>query len=480
MVKSSRCHGLRTVVAGSNRLTGIWGGIMEISIIKHTLKIWLGALLTGLLVPGIALSATAAERQAKPYHIIEIKGIETPALLNKGFDELTLFAVKQGIMIPIPFQLEDYDDEGYSWFPESGTPLRGTREAFDEHDSLFFRYEDAGNKLDDYNARFARISAEIEVRDPTTGESRYVYISDQLNGFIFKPLTQYHPDTGVVESEYFRLNTNPNNFLIWNDFTYQGYQGERSDTLLDTLKIRMNAGVVLENARVTLDNRNIHTEVSAVKQGPIRTVVLAKAHLTFAKIPVVFFDMNVQIYPQQYRIDAKVKVPAILAKLLHSPDATITLDGNNLKGSLLRVSSGSDKPVLVDGRMSAAENKLQGTAIPKDENWIWLSTQNGFDVIAQLFVPHNFDRPISVFYVDDHDMKERPERFKGQGPNVGYHIHDIPIDDTFHFGFSAFFADSIAPQAPDAFMKSIASVPQVIATTMEKPTHLAQQESATP
>ncbi len=450
---------------------------MGISIIKRTLNVWLGVWLAGLMMPATALSAANADRQAKPYHIVEIKGIETPALLRKDFDELTLFAVKQGIMIPIPFQLEDYDDEGYSWFPESDTALRGTEKVFDEHDSMFFRYEDAGNKLDDYNASFARISAEIEVRDPKTGQSQYVYVSDQLNGFIFKPLTRYHPETGVVESDYFRLSTNPNNFLIWNDFTYQTYQGDRSETLLDTLKIRMDAGVLLENARVTLDNRNIRTEVSAIKQGPIRTVVLAKAHLTFARIPVVFFDMNVQIYPQQYRIDAKVEVPAVLAKLLQSPHATITLDGNNLKGSLLRVSSGSDKPVRVDGQMSAAETKLQGTTISKDQNWIWLSTQKGFDVIAQLFVPHNFDRPISVFYVDDHDLKERPERFKGQGPNVGYHIHDIPIDDTFHFGFSAFFADSIEPQEPDAFMRSIARVPQVIASTVKHPTQLAQKSA---
>lgn len=413
-----------------------------------------------------------------PYQVIELKGIELPALVNKPFEQLTLFAVKQGILIPIPFQLEDYDDDGYSWFPESETPLRGTAEVFDKHDSLFFRYSDAGDRLDDYNAGFARISAEIEVKDPKTQRSQYVYVSDQLNGFIFKPLTEYDPETGVVKTEYFRLHTNPNNFLIWNDFTYKSYQGEQSDTLLDTLKIRMDAGVVLENARVTLDNRNIKTEISAIKRGPIRTVVLGKAYLTFARIPVVFFDLAIQIYPQQYRIDAKVHIPAILAQLLHSPHATITLDGNNLMGSQLRVSSGSEQPVLVDGKMSPSEKALTGTPLPKENNWIWLTTQQGFDVVAQLFVPDNFQVPISVYYVDNQALKETPERFAGQGPNVGYHIHDIPIDDTFHFGFSAFFADSIAPQQPEAFMRSIASVPQVIATnlTQEETQQLARKE----
>lgn len=431
-------------------------------------------LLSATLNPSHAKQNVPAN-QSTPYHIVELKGIELPALLNKSFSKLTLFAVKQGIMIPVPLQLEDFDDEGYSWFPESDIPLRGQQDIFEEHDSLFFRYADAGDKLDDYNARFARITTEIEVRDPKTQRSRYVYVSDQVNGFIFKPLTEFNTETGVIESDYFRLHTNPNNFLIWHDFTYQSYQDKQTETLLDTLKIRMDAGVVLENARVTLDNRNIKTDIVAVKKGPIRTVVLTKAYLTFARIPVVYLDLTVQIYPQQYRIDAKVEVPAILAQLLHSPHATITLDGNNLTGSRLQVSSGSEVPVVVDGKMSARETALQGTPLPKQQNWIWLTTQKGFDIIAQLNVPENFQVPISVFYLDNNELKETPERFLGQGPNVGYHIHDIPIDDTFHFGFSAFFANSIAPQAPEEFMKSIARVPQVIATSLEKPAQLAQQ-----
>lgn len=426
---------------------------------------------------GIAGNSYAAPQElAKPYHIVELKGIEVPDLLNTAFEQLTLLSVQHGILMPIPFQLEDYDAEGYSWFKESGNPLLGKEHIFDEHDSLFFRYKDAGGKLDDYNAGFARITAEIAITSPTTGQTRYVYISDKLNGFIHKPLTHYDQETGIVESEYFRLKTNPDNFLIWNDFTYNTYQGQNQESLLDTLKVRLNAGVLLDGVRVTLDNRNIKTDIVAVKQGPIRTVILGSAYLTFAKVPVVFLDLNFQIYPQQYRIDAKVQVPAILAQLLTTPKATITLDGNNLVGSQLRVSGDTKTPVMVDGSMSEQEKQLQNMGLPRD-NWIWLTTQQGFDVVAQLFIPDNFQVPISVFYLDDKDMKEKPERFAGQGPNVGYHIHDIPIDDTFHFGFSAFFAESVKPQAPEEFMKSIASVPQIASTSRVKPSRLAQNSN---
>lgn len=451
----------------------ISGLSMRIKTTSKRAPAMLVILLVTLLV-WLPSSPSFGASQATPYQVIELKGIELPVLLNKHFDKLTLFAVKQGILIPIPFQLEDYDSEGYSWFKESGNHLLGSENVLDEHDSLFFRYQDAGNKLDDYNAGFARISAEIAVKAPNSDEMRYVYVSDQFNGFIHKPLTEYNPQTGIVKSEHFSLNTNPNNFLIWNDFNYDGYSDGDAESLLDTLKIRVDAGVVLEGTRITLDNRNIKTKVVAIKRGPIRTVVLGTGYLSFASIPVVYLDLNFQIYPQQIRIGAKIEVPVILAQLLNTPHATISLDGKDLKGSELQVSHGSQQAVLVDGKMSAQEAALENIEIPRDQNWIWLTTHKGFDIIAQLFIPSNFQVPVSVYYIDDEKLEERPERFTGQGPNVGYHIHDLPIDDTFHFTFSLFFSDSIAPHSPDVFIESIASVPHVTTTGTADP-QLAQQ-----
>lgn len=52
---------------------------------------------------------------------------------------------------------------------------------------------------------------------------------------------------------------------------------------------------------------------------------------------------------------------------------------------------------LLPATITLAGNNLKGSLLPKQENWIWLTTQQGFDVIAQLFVPHNFDVPVSVF-----------------------------------------------------------------------------------
>lgn len=432
------------IVPGENQL--------DIHIFNHLRFI---ALLVGLVFSASNLQA------ANENSIVELKGVELPEALGKPFGKLTLFSVRNGMLLPIPFQWEDFDDEGYSWFPDAETPLRGHADIVDEHDSLFFRFADAGSQFDAESAMLSRIGAEIKVYSADGENVRFVYISDELGGFTHKPLTQYNKKTGEIRSDYFSLNTQPENFLIWNDFTYKNYTGENSNTLLDTLKIRLEAGIILDNARITLDNRNIKTSVVSVKQGPIRTVVLAKSHLTVASVPVIFLDVRFQVLPQQFQIDAKVHVPAILAKLLRNPTATISLDGANLKGSILRTAEGPETPVQVDGIMSEEERELIASGISRDNNWVWLSTQSGFDIIAQMHVPANFDVPISLHYIDNDAAVDKPERFAGQGPNVGYRIHDIPVNDTFHFNFQVFFTDSIEGQNPAQFVKRSASIPYV-------------------
>lgn len=389
--------------------------------------------------------------------IIEIKGVELPALVGKAFTNLTLFAVNQGMLMPIPHQCEDIDDEGYSWFREGKTRLRGREGILDTHDSLLFRFADAGNPLSAEQAGMASQLLQIRITDGN--ETRYVYAAEQPSRFSYTPLARYDTATGKINTDYFTLQTAPDNLLEWSDFTYRNFSGLPNDTLLDTLKIRLEAGVVLNNARVTLDNQNLRTKVKAVKAGPIRTVMLAESSMNFAGIPVVFIDFQLQLYPQQINIDAKVEVPAVLKRLLKNPTATVTLDGHNLGGSELRSSVGSGS-VVVDGTMSDAEKALARNVIHQNA-WVWLSTHKGFDIFSTLYIPPNFNVPVTLQYDDSLTAEDAPERFAGQGPNIGYHMEDVPVNDTFHFAFQAWFTDALSGVAPEQLSAALARVPMV-------------------
>lgn len=417
--------------------------------------------------PAVAPTA-AQEHPVSQQKIIEIKGVELPELAGKDFSAFTLFAVRQGMLMPIPHQCEDFDDEGYSWFKQSKTPLRGREGIFDTHDSLLFRFADAGSEMDSLQASLAPELTQIQIKEGA--ETRYVYVAQQAMRFSHAPLAHYDADTGMIKTEFFTLQTAPDNLLQWSDFTYRNFQGLPNNTLLDTLKIRLEAGVVLNNARITLDNQNLRTQVIAVKAGPVRTVMLAESSMNFAGVPVVFIDFQLQLYPQQINIDAKVEVPAVLKRLLRNPTATVTLDGYNLGGSELRSSVASES-VIVDGKMEASESALANKSIQQNA-WIWLSTHKGFDIFSTLYIPPNFNVPVTLQYQDSLTNEDNPERFAGQGPNVGYHMKDVPVNDTFHFAFQAWFTDSLTGVAPEQLRGELARVPLVAVRGSPRARHL--------
>lgn len=437
--------------------------------------------LTLFVLVNLALGSITSIASASPEHqfqiekqqIIELKAIELPELVGKSFSKLTFLSVKNGILIPVPHQLEDFDERGQSWFKDADVPLLGKEGIIDPHDSLLFRYEDTGQRLDAYNTGFTRIVAEIQILGSLTNEVRYLYVTDQLNGFQYKPLTQYDQKAGIIKSDHFTLHTNPKDFLSWNDFTYASYQGEQQNSLLDTLKLRIAAGVLFDSATITLDNNDIQTEVLAVKQGPIRTIILAKSQLTFASIPVVFLDIRFNVLPQQFNIDVNIDVPAVISTLLSNPRATISIDGNNLLGSQVLTAFTPTTPTLVDGKMSDQEAALLDEIIDEEMTWIWLSTDAGFDIYTELHIPSNFKAPISLHYVDNLDLEEKPERFTGQGPNIGYKMHQIPIDDIFQFRFDAYFTDTIGALSPQEFAVRIKDIPAVASQQITEEFNLA-------
>lgn len=422
-----------------------------------------GLLLTASLPLQAAVSSTPAAVETSAISqqkIIEIKGIELPGLDGQAFSSLTLFAVNQGMLMPVAHQCEDFDDEGYSWFKESPTPLRGREGVLDAHDSLLFRFADAGDKLPE-----AQSSSELlEIRITDGNDTRYVYASRQPSRFSFSPLAAYDASTGRITTDYYTLQTAPDNLLQWSDFTYKHFQGLPNNTLLDTLKIRLEAGVVLNDARVRLDNQNLDTRIVATKAGPIRTVMLAESRMTFAGIPVVFIGLQMQVYPQQINIDARVSVPTVLKRLLKNPTATVTLDGHNLNGSELR-SSVAAAAVSVDGSMSETETGLGRHPVGQNP-WIWLSSHKGFDIFASLYIPPNFSVPVNLNYQDSHSLEDTPERFAGQGPNVGFHMQDVPVNDTFHFAFQAWFTDTLAGIPPEQLAVTLARMPLVAVNTL--------------
>ena len=79
-------------------------------------------------------------------------------------------------------------------------------------------------------------------------------------------------------------------------------------------------------------------------------------------------------------------------------------------------------------------------------------------------VPEEFNIPIKFFYQDDDSLTDEPERFQGQGPNIGYQLSSLPAGKTLKIKASLIFTDNIGNMSPQLFAKAIETQPQTHST----------------
>src|SRR5690606_37034031 len=126
------------------------------------------------------------------------------------------------------------------------------------------------------------------------------------------------------------------NLFRWGDFTYQGWNGE--GTLLDGLKLRLSAGLLLRNARVTLDNDNLDPVIRQVITGPLATLVYATTRVRVAGLRVLTVHNYFIVGADSVVVHSRFTLPAVAATVLREPSARITVDGYRLQGARLRTS----------------------------------------------------------------------------------------------------------------------------------------------
>lgn len=109
---------------------------------------------------------------------VVIEGSRFPRLKGVHKDRLRLYAVREGKLTPIPFQVDERTPElNYCW-TEGPDPVKDVDEGLiDDDDELVFMARDAGDQAPDDLAAppGAGARVEIELSDPKTGERGWAY-----------------------------------------------------------------------------------------------------------------------------------------------------------------------------------------------------------------------------------------------------------------------------------------------------------------
>jgi hypothetical protein len=414
----------------------------------------------------IALVCLALLPHTVAAHIIQIPATDLPGLLEQPYATYSFFAVSSsGRLEPVPHQWLEFSAEGFPWFSkDTSTRRAGKPGVVSPTDRLLLRRSDGGARLTATPAE--QVIAEIEVR--TLGQSTHFYLVRNAYRQATQRYVRFDQQRMIVRSTDYSLSMDPNNMLIWNDFFYRSFQtaSGRPESILDTLKIRMSAGVFSENARVTLTNQNLEPRIEEVIEGPLAWAVYATTSLTVARVPVLRMRNYFLLMPQQTDIHTRFTLPTVARSVLTPPQLSISMDGNQLYGSKLVTSWTGDKVGITDGKLSATEQAMIDTPM-EGRNWIWFGTGRGFDLLAELEFLEGFERPVRLLYQDDATLANPPERFPGQLPNVGFTIEQVPIGQEFYFRAGLYFSENSSGMGPGQYAKTVLDQPTIIWRSLE-------------
>ncbi|OUS27042.1 hypothetical protein A9Q99_17720 [Gammaproteobacteria bacterium 45_16_T64] len=397
--------------------------------------------------------------ELEAFKVIMVDGEDITQALGKNIHTLSLAAVVDEELEPIPFQIDEYNEGGAIYFDGWDVPLLGAAEIFDPQDKLLFLYKDAGSRKTKAQRFDGKPVAELSVQGKD-GVVRYVYLMESSRLRSDEQYVRYSSEEALVETDFYSLSYNLDNHINWKDLSISGYEGD--DNPIDGLKFRMKTGVVGNLTTINLNNEHIIAQPAGERIGPIRATTQMDVTVWMFGLPMMQISMQVHHYPKSVIYDARIMMPETRRSMMQDSSVGISIDANNLLGATVRTASGPLEAGLVDGSIDEIEkNMVDAGVTEKAGRWIWISTKRNLDILTFFDYLGGTNEPLSLVYADDQDVVDLPERFPGQLPNVGYSIDNFPESGFFGFVFSFFFSNGYDGD-PRLFTQQLRVLPDVV------------------
>ena len=378
--------------------------------------------------------------------LASIKGLE--------FKDYSLQVVSDNQLEPIPFQFDERNVQESVYVAGGGIAISGEEGIFDAEDELVFMLRDTGPALsqDAKAATQADIVAELKITHGSyTGFAYVVKGSDARSS---KDYANFDVEKSLFITDHWSMQASPDNLLVWTDFFYES--APANVTMLDVMKLRVIAKVFFT---ITLTNDNVVAKFKAVKNGPVRDIVQLKADIIVAGIPLINLDVGLEVTPHYLGIPAHAHIP-LAAAAIKSPKIMVSLDFANMPGAKSRSAIGEKREAIADLKMEDYEKKM---AASREEPWLALNSQKGFDMLAFIGSTKGDGIELSGYYLDTTEAN-KPERFPGTGPELGYVIDKLPAGDDINFRIDLIYTGGFWDNNnPEEFAKAMKDLPSVTA-----------------
>jgi hypothetical protein len=374
-----------------------------------------------------------------------MRGHELPSVQGTPIRRLSLMAVRGGKLIPIPFQIDEFDRTGLIWIEGANkAPPEGKPDIFDDFDELVFMFRDGGQETYD-PARHGRPKGRVlhEIRlDSPRNNPRYVYLMLDNPDRSEANYVQADIDKGRIDTTVMEMQYNPKN-LIEIEHIASKVGPHHGVNVFDSVYINISTGILNQNVRMSLEGgKNIRAVPIAIKDGPIRASMLVRTRIWYLYLPtffnqqftVHFYEQGIMV-PSRFAIDG-MRTLRYFLMFLREPRIELSFDFHNLDGARVTFDSVFEKDDdrgIVDGQMSEFEERMAATRLPGD--WLHMDSNRGWEMFFANHMPvvegGLFDSfldgmTLSMLYRDDREATLPHERFPGATPRLGFSSSGLP------------------------------------------------------
>lgn len=384
-----------------------------------------------------------------------LRAQDYPALAGLPIGQLSVMAVYGDKLLPIPFQVDEFDTRGLIYIP--GVPTPGplnpgfiTRERkpdgiagkYDNGDELVFMYRDAGLRRAT-PAELAKAGGKVLGVLELTRDSlapRYAYVMQGQPQRAAADYVKVDLARGTAQTSVADIEWDPSSMAKLKKIAPR-VGPSSGKNIVDGVYGEVSTGVLQKNLRFSLNTTdNIRIQAVAMHDGPVRAVLLMKLRIFYAGLPVFHDYVNAALYEQGGSLLTRVRLDSLdsvkyFINLIKEPRIEATIDFANLEGAEVRWQAVHDSAerAVVDGHMTRVEDVMNNVRMPGD--WLWMDSKRGW----QFFMSNNFsvepDGLLDAFldgmylhmiYEDGTHLTRKGERIPGGGPRFGISTRGMP------------------------------------------------------
>lgn len=344
---------------------------------RHPLRRW-GARLAVAVGVAVALRAVATEtpRFNRKEDPIVVRGADLAPLTGHPTQALRLLAVREGQLVPIPFQIDKRDAKGAPILelirerenrPWHDNPALERHPNLEADDELALLAGDLGPRIAG-DHRPAGPAVEIAATDPLNGASAYAYLVEMGTNapHARDDYVSYDAERRIIQSadlSYGRCD--PKHPAVIDYLTIGG-----SSNILNRLRSNMRVSAVFGSIGTNRDENDVETRLLSYTDGPVR--VLLRQESRIAGIFWMQSDWVQRLivnYPTRIEVPTRIRIPFRPGLLLTDVRAEVILEFNNAGANLDVSHPAVDAPIPLSVGATNVEFDVDLEKYPSC--WIW-------------------------------------------------------------------------------------------------------------